>query len=304
MAYSSDSTVARRAQWLAEAEPLVREIVRLRLRPHDEPTHQDTEDLSGEILLHLAERLHEGEAVRDWQNYVAVVAYRGCYEYFRHKFPKRYALKHRLRYVLSHHPHFRLLQAKRDEWHASLASWPLASAALDPQARTRLRQLHEDPQRVAAELFPRGEATAIKPETLLYQLLDWLQQPLELDQLVTVVAEWCNVHDQTAAPRQHAAETLLEGQSDQTQQFDQRRYLSNLWREITALSPRHCAALLLNLRDEAGHSNTSEKSRNTPKSTERSGKDLDGKKTGNCERMADGIISAPFCAFPRIQRFF
>ncbi len=245
MAFPTDSTEAHHAQWLAEAEPIVREIVRVRLRPHDEPTHQDTADLSGEILLHLAERLNEGEAIRDWPNYVAVAAYRGCYEYFRRKFPKRYALKHRLRYVLSHHPHFRLRQTKRDEWHVSLASWPLAPAALDPQARTRLRQLREDPQRVAAELFPRGEATAVKLETLLSQLLDWLQQPLELDQLVTVVAEWCNLHDQPAASRQHAAETLLEGQSNQAQQFDQRRYLSDLWREITgcrrAIALRCCS---------------------------------------------------------------
>jgi hypothetical protein len=49
-------------------------------------------------------------------------------------------------------------------------------------------------------------------------------------------------------------ETLTDSRALQARELDQRIYIERLWSEISQLSPRHVAALLLNLRDEHGAS--------------------------------------------------
>ena len=80
--------------------------------------------------------------------------------------------------------------------------------------------------------------------------------------LVTAIAELLGVKDQPAKSERLHQNTITEvarladPKANVARIFDQRRYLGALWQEIRQLSPRHCAALLLNLKDERGGSAT------------------------------------------------
>src|SRR5204862_7153428 len=107
-----------------QAEPLIRDIVSYRLRSALDASGRtvlsgESEDVCSEVRVQLLSRLAApgGAAeIRDFRSYVAVTAYRACYEYLRRKYPKRYSLKHKLRFLLGHKSDFALWQTGRDEW--------------------------------------------------------------------------------------------------------------------------------------------------------------------------------------------
>jgi hypothetical protein len=92
---------------------------------------------------------------------------------------------------------------------------------------------------------------------LLTAIFQWTAAPVELDTLVGVVAELWNLKDGTENRENPDARPAFENLADRrisiAKDFDNRLYLETLWSEITQLSPRHCAALLLNLKDEQGN---------------------------------------------------
>ncbi|MEP7342869.1 MAG: hypothetical protein ABI977_34390 [Acidobacteriota bacterium] len=251
-----------------QAEPLIRDIVGYRLRSAFDASGRtaaasESEDVCSEVRLQLLSRLTEPGGVaeiRDFRSYVAVTAYRACYEYLRRKYPRRYSLKHKLRFLLGHKSDFALWQTGRDEWLCGLADGQGNCLADASRAPERLTQLRDDPQRFTQQ-FPAG-IESLPLEQLLTALLGWLGGPIELDQLVSAVAELLSVKDQPAragSQRQDAATEmarLADPNANVARAFDQRRYLEALWQEIRQLSPRHCAALLLNLKDERGGSAT------------------------------------------------
>jgi hypothetical protein len=254
-----------------QAEPLIRDIVSYRLRSAFDASGRtvpanESEDVCSEVRVQLLSRLTEpgGAAeIRDFRSYVAVTAYRACYEYLRRKYPRRYSLKHRLRFLLGHKSDFVLWQTGRDEWLCGLADGqdaPHRNLADASRAPERLNQLRDDPQRFTQQL-PAG-IRSLPLEQLLTALLGWLGGPIELDHLVTAVAELLGVKDLPAKSERHRQDAatemsrLADPNANVDRAFDQRRYLEALWQEIRQLSSRHCAALLLNLKDERGGSAT------------------------------------------------
>lgn len=254
-----------------QAEPLIHDIVNYRLRSAMDASGRmamasETEDVCSEVRLQLLTRLAEPDGaaeIRDFRSYVAVTAYRACYEYLRRKYPKRYSLKHKLRFLLSHKPEFALWQIGRDEWLCGLAQ---SQEALphkrkdDSHTQRRLNQLQDDPSRFTQRLS--GNARSLPLDQLLKNLFEWLGGAIELDQLVTVLAELLGMKDQPAkaGSQRQNAETemarLADPNANVARSFDQRLYLQALWQEIIQLSPRHCNALLLNLKDDRGCSAT------------------------------------------------
>lgn len=266
---------------LEQAEPLIREIVSHRLRGAFDAAGRpalvsESEDVCSEIRLQLLTRLAEiredrrnqngqnDPEIRDFRSYVAVVAFRACYEHLRRKYPKRYSLKNKLRFLLSHKAEFSLWQTGRDEWLCGLAAWQnilpqqLASNSL---SQLRFNQLRDNPH-----IFDRHlsgvRVELLRLENLLLALFEWLGQPIELDQLVGIVAELRGIKDRPAKSDEQnenaesALARLADPRANVAKTFDQRRYLEALWNEIIQLSPRHCTALLLNLKDERGASAT------------------------------------------------
>jgi hypothetical protein len=76
--------------------------------------------------------------------------------------------------------------------------------------------------------------------------------PLEIDEMVTVMAELCCVRDAPLQSYDDAGGSLIE-LADQAQKFDvildHRARIKQVWDEVLQLPVRQRAALLLSLRD-------------------------------------------------------
>jgi DNA-directed RNA polymerase specialized sigma24 family protein len=249
-----------------EVYPLVKQIVSFKLRAcsvngnHRNPN--DVEDLCNETLVNLLARLSEiracrvHEGVRNFRGYVAVTAYRTCYEYLRRKYPQRHSLKNKLRYLLTHRPGFALWETDEGEWMAGLSGW---SRHTPTGPRVTSMEVLRDNTRASGQRPPTLTVTA---GANLMELLTSIFQrsgcAIELDELVGIVAEAWKIKDQPFSSKNDDERATLEDVADERRhidrEVDRRMYLERLWTEISLMSPGHCAALLLNLKDAHGAS--------------------------------------------------
>lgn len=241
------------------AQPLVRDIIRSKLRvgrsQSADVSAEDFEDLVNEIALKLLKTLRhlrtnaDGEAIENFRGYLAVTAYHACDEYFRRKYPRRYSLKSQLRYILTHRAGLAIWEDAEGVRLCGFGLWRERPRA----SRSRIQDLLAKPGVIDGWANPRG---ALSPPDLLAAIFDYLGGPLELDHLVSVVAEIWQVKDQpqtTVADADAADHSPLSGPAENLDlKIDQRSYLHQLWREIGALPPRQRVALLLNLKDSQG----------------------------------------------------
>jgi RNA polymerase sigma factor (sigma-70 family) len=256
------------------AEPIVTRVVGYKMRAgRDGDARSEADDMRGEVVLQLVQRLHNFRAdfaarpIRDFGAYVAAAAYNACDSHVSRKYPQRRRLKNGLRYLLTHRPGFALWQTGAGAWVAGLHEWRAGSAHLEGEfgregAGARLQQLRED-----ARAFARGQDS--RPDLsdrknaydLLSAVFSWAAEPVELDLLTGVVAEWWGVTDETVAVGGEGVERdgeeargvqLSDTRPEPSAEAERRAYLERLWLEIAGLPPRQRAALLLNLRDEQG----------------------------------------------------
>lgn len=259
------------------AEPIVTRIVNYKMhsarRGGREEALAEAEDVRSEVMLQLIQRLQNFRAdyvsrpIRDFHSYVAVTAYNAYDRYISRKYPQRLLLKNGLRYLLKHRQGFALWQTEQDVWVGGLHSWrtsALTGGERDENVETanRLQQLRDNPRIITRDArVEHGLSDPQRGMELLNAIFEWTGAPVELDLLTSVVAEWWGVTD-VAVEINDAGDAQEEGLSRGVQLADDRPgvsveterrvYLEHLWREIVALPPRQCAALLLNLRDEQG----------------------------------------------------
>src|SRR3982751_1673468 len=111
----------------AQAEPLIKGIIGQKLRVSlngalASRSAQEAEDIKSEILLQLISRLSvlkndtQSKAIINFRSYVAVTTHNACHEFLRQKYPERWRLKNRLRYLLTHQDGFNLWENERGEW--------------------------------------------------------------------------------------------------------------------------------------------------------------------------------------------
>ncbi len=260
------------AQLLAEhVEPLIRQVIHYKLRAHfdrdGKPSDggllsQDAEDVRSEVLLHLLAFLQnckiapQEKAIGNLRSYVVVATSRACYEYLRRKYPRRWRLKNRLRYLLTHQARFALWESDDKEWFGGLAAWPGRKPTATHQAR--LHQLRDRPQAWEQVGLSSDELQRLNPAEVVSAIFKQVGGPIELDDLVNLTAEWWGIKDHTAAldtdeeEAEDWRERLPDPRVDVAAEVDQRFYLRQLWEEVIQLPLRQRTALLLNLRDEQG----------------------------------------------------
>jgi DNA-directed RNA polymerase specialized sigma24 family protein len=246
----------------SEINPLVKQIVSYKLRAcsGENRTLNDVEDLCSETLVNLLARLSEvrncrtQEVIRNLRGYVAVSAYRACYEYLRRKYPQRHSLKNKLRYLLTHQPGFALWETEEGEWVAGLSGWS-RRAPTEPQVLST-QALNEDAPNFEHKSATQTVASSANLKELLLSIFQRSGRAIELDELVGIVAEAWKIKDHPASNETGNERATLEHIADERQHIDReverRIYLERLWIEISRMSPSHCAALLLNLKDAHG----------------------------------------------------
>jgi DNA-directed RNA polymerase specialized sigma24 family protein len=246
-----------------EVNPLVKQIVSYKLRACsvENRVSHDVEDLCSETLVNLLARLGEirrsrrtQEGIRNFRGYVAVTAYRACYEYLRRKYPQRHSLKNKLRYLLTHHTGFALWETEDGEWMAGLSGWSRRAPTGSQVVSTP--SLGEDTRNFEHKSTMQTAASSANLKELLTSVFQRAGRAIELDELVGIVADAWKIRDHPASHETGNERATLENIADERQhtdrEVDRRIYLERLWVEISQMSPGHCAALLLNLKDAQG----------------------------------------------------
>ena len=261
----SDSEAEEQLTRLLEnhIEPLVKSIIRYKLRVYFNQTNQTSmlegEDVYSETIVNLFSHLAElrngpqRDSIRNFRSYVAVTAYHACYEHLRRKYPERHSLKNKLRYFLKHQTGFDLWEDENSNLIAGFSRWQ--SERTKTITDSRIQELREQLSKLERDFFPLGTARGASLHKTLITIFNWTEQPIELDSLVDVVASLWQIKEQFVVTEEDGSQSSLANLADKrwsnlAKDLDQRSYLSKLWNEITQLSPKHCAALLLNLRDE------------------------------------------------------
>ncbi len=254
------------------AEPIIKGILRRRTYVHlsrpesvrQSQDEQDAEDVCGEVVVQLLTRLHrlksnpDSEGISNFRAYVAVTTYRACDKHLRQRYPQRWRLKSRLRYLLTHQPGFALWQTDDGEWWGGFAAWQERQKTSIQSGR--LQQLRDQPQLFTQDVLRGEDARRMNPGDVAAAIFNWVSHPVTLDDLVSVFADLQGIRDETAdsfaGNDEDGNGSVLERIGDQRvsveAEVDQRVHLQWLWTEIRQLPPRQCAALLLNLRDAQG----------------------------------------------------
>ncbi len=239
-------------------EPLVKNIIGYKLRvSFNSSSPQEAEDVFSEtivnLLTHLSElRSNNQQPIKNFRSYTAVTTYRACSEYLRRKYPQRHSLKNKLRYFLNNQTGFAIWEDDSEELIAGFSRF---------QHDKTKQATHSEIQNYQDKLndfernhLLRGSAQGCSLNDLLTAFFNWTEKPVEIDSLVGIVASLWQIKDVQSKNVEEENETALENLADTKSGFanelDQRSYLSRLWNEIKEMSPKHCAALLLNLRDE------------------------------------------------------
>jgi hypothetical protein len=246
-------------------EPVVRDITRYKL--HCNSTFgrsyeiQDEEDIGSEVVLHLLARLRElrksraQSPIENFRGYVAATTYNVYYKYVRMKYPSRWRLKNRMRYLLNHGHGFAMWKDEDQEFLCGLAIWRWPVARKETSLEDQPPRLDEFVQSLALG----NSASRMNLEELIRSFLAWRGCPILLDELVGIVAELQDIREPQRVQSQgeeregragvSVCELLPDPAVDIASTVEQRFYLELLWKEICELPQRQRVALLLNLRD-------------------------------------------------------
>ena len=218
-----------------DAAPLIRRVVSSRLGA----ACSDIEDVCSQLMLQLMVRLRQQRAdsnlagIDGFASYVAGAAHHACDHYVRAKYPLRWRLRNRIRYVLEHDARFSVWKAADGSWTCGLASWRLRpardfSGSIEPFAGVRTQDVR----------------------ALLSRLFQAYNAPIPLSAVVELASSCWDVpliqHDDTrdvngVPDRGLRADAWLE----------QRAGLERVWTQIHELPVRQRHAVLLTLRDDA-----------------------------------------------------
>lgn len=217
------------------AAPLVRRIVSRRLGA----SSNDVDDVCSQVMLQLMLRLRRGRidddlaAIDAFAGYVATAAHHGCDHLIRARYPLRWRLRSRLRYVLEHDRRFALWRDAGGALTCGRTEWQGRQPSAAPPPGAPLAGV--GPQNV-------GE--------LLARVFDACGSPLELTAVVDAAAAAWAVplfrHDAG-----HDVDRVADREPRVDAALEQRGHLARVWTEIRDLPLRQRHALLLNLKDDA-----------------------------------------------------
>lgn len=256
---AANETFAERqlCQIISEVGPTIKAIVSNKLRVSLDPRdgsneNQDALEIVSEVdsvILEELRRLKSGTDIKpiaDLRGYVAVVTYHACYQYLRRKYPERWRLKNKLRYLLTHRPTLTLWKNENGQLVCGLVN------SLD------IKRQHQKPKDHSRWSQRREDLQPSLLEDLVTDILESSDVPLPLDDLVNSVAEPFGIGQQTTQSENDPERIdrdpfqFVDGGIDVATAFEQRVHLKQLWQEICELPLRHRAAILLNLRDSKG----------------------------------------------------
>ncbi len=251
---------------MAELDPTITVIIRkkLRLGQNTENSGATADDVRGEAVVQILSRLDglrrgTETPIGSLRGFVAVTTYRLCDTHLRRRYPRRASLKNKLLYLLSGRTSQRGLvhwEGPAGEHLCGFDVW--RDDQRGAQRSPALQHLLDRPREAVAAALPGEDPQHANPGDLVAAILDRAGGPIELDDLLAILAEVWDVRD--SPPARDSGDVavadpyagIADPGAPTATLVEQRSTLSALWAEIRQLPPRQCAALLLNLRDSAG----------------------------------------------------
>jgi DNA-directed RNA polymerase specialized sigma24 family protein len=235
----------------SQMEPIVKQTIRNKFRSGI-ATKNDEEDVFSETLLRLWKQLQQWvqspdlAQVADFPAYIAATTLNCCREYFRNKFPRRWHLRNRLRYLFTHSSGLSIWQWKTGEWVTGFSHWK-EKAPIRFDDLATLMQIPEIQRKTGSR----------KPKLLeiVQAILRHSENPLLPDDLLALVISVPGVREQFQDFQIHndlEVEDVADPRSNLNILAEKNVYLEHLWSEIRQLPLKQRAALLLNLRDQKG----------------------------------------------------
>ena len=217
----------------------------------------EIEDLTSEVNLKILDRLRflkedsSQKTIGSFQGYVATTSYNMCHTYLRRKYPQRSRLKHKVRYILTHRSDFALWEDQQKKWVCGQAGW--RGDHRPTVVKGWVNEIRNNPR--ASDALSGGKREMGELLSLIFELA---RAPVEIDDVVTLVAETWQIKD---LPAEDAEPEEIESggagnvtpAADPISELDQRLYLSRVWEQIRLLPQAQRSALLLNLTDPQGN---------------------------------------------------
>ncbi|MFL6528198.1 MAG: hypothetical protein ACJ8IQ_08875 [Chthoniobacterales bacterium] len=235
-----------------DAAPIINGVLQ---RKQSKGAEEDVTSAAREQLIRQLGALRSGEReapIRDFRSYVAAIAYSAWADHLRNEHPERSTLLNRIRYLLENRTArkgFALWETSSGRKWCGFPEW----TANEPQTPTpKLQWLLSDPVLAARQAFGNRYWQRNELSELIADLFRWLERPIELRDLVFVVAEVLEISGRTEAMEDPGDEPAIGTYPSAAEELIWKEYLLWLWRQISLLSPRQCAAFLLNssvLRD-------------------------------------------------------
>lgn len=244
-------------------EPIIRHALGYKLRFYPPRSHQNLErpefeEIYNDIQLRLLKRLRElkqdpdRNQIVNLRGYVATVTRNTCDEYLRHRYPLRRSLKDRVRRHLLSRAEFALWNDAEHNRFAGLSGWQNLDRELKNESATAGSMLREQ---LKTE-WQAVDVQRLQLHDLLTTIFEIARQPLELDQLTELIAEFWGIEDHQAEPLSPDTYVSRDRQVDVDTNLatitEQRELLQRLWREIGQLPRRQRVALLLHLKSPLG----------------------------------------------------
>jgi RNA polymerase sigma factor (sigma-70 family) len=209
----------------------------------------DRDDLYQEIVKNLLQRLTYLQSQRsqarisNFRQYVARVAENTCHNYLREKTPARYHLKDTLRNLLERRREFKTWRNDQNAILCGLAGW--SEGEIDLSHVTAMEELIAN---FDVKNLKRKSRQSPLLVDLVMQVFKHAKRPIELDDLVEIVAHFLGVvdHPQMSLDQNHyIADLLPDSTTGAETRLEMRETLRQLWREVLRMPKHYLHTILL-----------------------------------------------------------
>lgn len=243
------------------AEPLVKDIVRFKLQvasagwSHSRDGYE-VDDVSSEVIVRLVGALRECKSspsrrpIANLRSYVAVMAFNASDSYLRSKYPKRFSLKNKIKYIFTHHPGLALWESPSGDTLCGFVGWKQINRARSGRLDQQVNEIRDYVLKKTGTVEEKS-----RPGEQVAAVCEFAEAPVAVDDLVSVMAEIWGIRDAPVAEVDApgvSQELRDPNKFDET--LDNRSTIELVWKEILELPIRQRVALLLNLRDKQGGS--------------------------------------------------
>ena len=215
------------------------------------PHNKDAEDLFQEIMTKIVQALHDltepssNAVIEDLQEYIGRITANCCNDVLRKQSPTRTRLKYNLRFLLTHHEDF--------------AIWKAAGLTLTGLAEWRNERLAPAQSMVSVDLdelasfksatWPTENLKQVPLTLIVGEVFRRLSRPVEIDELVSIVAAIQNIKD---LPTVALHENLPTDSSNAQALLEGKDVLRSLWRALRELSTEQREVFCFGFEDDRG----------------------------------------------------